>query len=124
MKYFGTKNGEEYGFYLKNFEGAVEVEDSEWESLIKQVSIGNKIFAADENGRPKVVDYILPHEDLMRIIRTKRNALLAGSDWTQLADAALTDEQKEAWRVYRQELRDMPQRSDISEEMIWPTKPQ
>jgi hypothetical protein len=37
-----------------------------------------------------------------------RNFLLTECDWTQNTDNKLTDAQKEAWRVYRQALRDMP----------------
>lgn len=38
-----------------------------------------------------------------------RNFLLMDSDWTQLADCPLTDEQKARWNAYRQKLRDIPQ---------------
>lgn len=38
--------------------------------------------------------------------RKIRNSLLRNSDFTQLPDVPLTDEQKEEWRIYRQELRD------------------
>lgn len=41
------------------------------------------------------------------INKEKRNALLQGCDWTQLPDVALTEQQKAAWAVYRQQLRDM-----------------
>ena len=56
-------------------------------------------------------------------IRIKRNELLAQSDWTQLADAPLTAEQKNAWTVYRQALRDVPSSFATPEEVIWPTTP-
>lgn len=46
-------------------------------------------------------------ERLMIELRTERNARLAASDWTQLPDSPLTDEQKQAWSEYRQALRDM-----------------
>ena len=46
--------------------------------------------------------------------RTTRNKLLADSDWTQMNDSPLTNEQKTAWATYRQELRDM---SDLAS---WP----
>lgn len=45
----------------------------------------------------------------MRALIGRRNALLQASDWTQLADVPLTPEQVEAWRVYRQALRDWPE---------------
>lgn len=41
-------------------------------------------------------------------LRHERNRLLAGSDWTQLADAPLTKAELEAWAAYRKALRDMP----------------
>ena len=44
-------------------------------------------------------------ENAMRKIR---DSLLAASDWTQTLDAPLTDEQRAAWAVYRQALRDAP----------------
>ena len=41
-------------------------------------------------------------------LRSRRNQLLAASDWTQVADVALTVEQDTAWRDYRKALRDLP----------------
>jgi len=46
--------------------------------------------------------------------RTTRNKLLADSDWTQMNDSPLSNEDKSAWATYRQELRDM---SDLAS---WP----
>lgn len=40
------------------------------------------------------------------------------SDWTQLADSPLTVEQKEQWRLYRQQLRDLPDNG-----WAWPVPP-
>jgi hypothetical protein len=56
-------------------------------------------------------------------IRAQRNFLLSQSDWTQLADAPLTAEQKTAWTVYRQALRDVPSSFATPEEVVWPTAP-
>tara|TARA_B100001250_G_scaffold139580_1_gene119528 strand:- start:790 stop:1614 length:825 start_codon:yes stop_codon:yes gene_type:complete len=38
-----------------------------------------------------------------------RNFLLMDSDWTQVADSPLTDDEKAQWVTYRQKLRDLPQ---------------
>ena len=46
--------------------------------------------------------------------RTTRNKLLTDSDWTQMNDSPLSNEDKTAWATYRQELRDM---SDLAS---WP----
>jgi hypothetical protein len=39
---------------------------------------------------------------------TERNKQLTASDWTQMPDSPITDEQKQSWRTYRQALRDFP----------------
>ena len=41
-------------------------------------------------------------------MRNARNLFLKACDWTQLPDATLTDEQRQAWAAYRQALRDAP----------------
>jgi len=46
--------------------------------------------------------------------RTTRNKLLADTDWTQMNDSPLSNENKTAWSTYRQELR------DISDLDAWP----
>ena len=56
-------------------------------------------------------------------VRQKRVGLLFQSDWTQLADAPLTQEQKNAWAAYRQALRDVPSHFNLPEEVVWPTAP-
>jgi hypothetical protein len=45
---------------------------------------------------------------LWSALRAKRNALLGECDWKQVADAPLTAEQREAWKEYRQALRNLP----------------
>ena len=59
-------------------------------------------------------------------VRTKRNKMLTGSDWTQMPDSPLTATQKTAWANYRQELRDLPQNvGEITslEDVVWPIPP-
>jgi len=52
----------------------------------------------------------LPQDETTQCLemRRMRDGLLAASDWTQTLDAPLTDEQRAAWAVYRQALRDAP----------------
>lgn len=56
-------------------------------------------------------------------IRAQRAIYLQESDWTQLADVALSGEKKEEWKMYRQALRDITQYTD-PDHVIWPTKPE
>lgn len=46
--------------------------------------------------------------------RSTRNKLLSESDWTQMNDSPLSNEDKTAWATYRQELR------DVSDLAAWP----
>lgn len=59
-------------------------------------------------------------------IRNKRSHELYLSDWTQMHDAPLTEEEKEEWRLYRQSLRDIPasnQGVTVESLINWPEKP-
>lgn len=53
-------------------------------------------------------------------IRTKRDAKLADSDWTQVAGAPVD---QEAWATYRQELRDITEQEGFPVSINWPAKP-
>ena len=46
--------------------------------------------------------------DQIEAMRHHRDNLLSASDWTQLPDNSLSDEQRAAWATYRQQLRDAP----------------
>jgi hypothetical protein len=57
--------------------------------------------------------------------RETRNKLLADSDWTQMNDSPLSNEDKTAWSTYRQELRDVSDLDawpNLSDE-DWPVQP-
>jgi hypothetical protein len=56
-------------------------------------------------------------------LRARRNALLATSDWTQLQDARLSLEKKQAWVDYRQALRDLPETVTDPMAVVWPLAP-
>lgn len=65
-------------------------------------------------------------ELLLGDVRKIRNAKLTATDWTQVPDAPLSDEQKLAWQEYRQALRDIMDSVDgISsvDDVAWPTQP-
>ena len=51
-------------------------------------------------------------------VRAERDELLAASDTMALADR-ITD----AWRTYRQALRDVPDQSGFPTNITWPVKP-
>jgi hypothetical protein len=57
------------------------------------------------------------------MVRNERDGMLSASDWTQLPGGPLTDEQKEAWDTYRDELRDLPSVYSRVSDVIWPNDP-
>lgn len=56
-------------------------------------------------------------------VLSRRDKELRNSDWTQLADAPLTDTEKAEFASYRQELRDITIRYPNPELVVFPTKP-
>ena len=63
-------------------------------------------------------------ESHKNLIRQERDRRLAECDWTQAADVPLSEEKKEEWRIYRQQLRDFISTiTEVSVEIIWPNKP-
>lgn len=57
------------------------------------------------------------------LLRQHRDYLLASTDWTQLSDNNLTDEQKLLYAEYRQKLRDLPSNIQNYYNIDWPEKP-
>ena len=56
------------------------------------------------------------------MIRQDRNSLLAQTDWMANSDVTMSD----AWKTYRQELRDITEGIDTEEKaknIVWPIKP-
>jgi hypothetical protein len=60
----------------------------------------------------------LPEDQATTNVRAKRNQLLANSDWTQLADSPVD---KDAWAVYREALRNLPEQAGFPYSVTWPT---
>ena len=63
----------------------------------------------------------------MADLRSRRNQLLAASDWTQLSDVALSDQDDTAWEQYRADLRNLTDGLSTADDVAgvtWPTAPQ
>ena len=56
----------------------------------------------------------------MEMIRKHRDNLLTETDWMALGDVTMSD----AWKTYRQLLRDIPASNTVYENVTWPTKPE
>ena len=55
----------------------------------------------------------------MEEIRNYRNVLLTETDWMANSDVTMSD----AWKTYRQLLRDIPASNTVYENVTWPTQP-
>ena len=81
-----------------------EAEEKEWDER----------EAAAEAAKPSVA---------WKIFRRERDAKLAQSDWMSFSDSPTMSD---AWKTYRQELRDLPSKyndTTVQETITWPTEP-
>lgn len=91
------------------------------------VAIDDGAGAFDDDGNQvtldqSVVDAVaaeLVTENSWTNLRTKRNQLIAETDYLALSDVTLTDEMS----TYRQTLRDLPANTSDPANPVWPTKP-
>ena len=72
----------------------------------------------------------LTNAEPMRLLRIERNSRLTACDWTQSRDITLSND--DAWKTYRQALRDLPTSASPSlnsfgsldlTSVTWPTQP-
>ena len=55
----------------------------------------------------------------MRLLREERNRRIAETDWMGNSDVTMSD----AWKTYRQELREITKSATSLDDVTWPTKP-
>jgi hypothetical protein len=56
-------------------------------------------------------------------LKADRDALLKLTDWTQCGDVVISEEQVNAWKIYRQELRDVTKQPGFPNTVVWPAPP-
>lgn len=61
----------------------------------------------------------LVNAEPMRLLRVERNRLLAETDWMASSDLTMSD----AWKKYRQDLRDITKTATSLDDAKFPTKP-
>lgn len=61
----------------------------------------------------------LNNAEPLALLRQKRNAMLAESDWMANSDVTMSD----AWRTYRQSLRDITDSATSLDDVTWPSEP-
>ena len=91
--------------------------------------LGQGIIEGDyQTNEYKIIDgeAIQRTDNILEILRNKRNELLRQSDWTQMSDSPLTDSKKTEWATYRQSLRDLPSNNSSAtsiDDVTFPTEP-
>lgn len=102
---------------------AVIEEPTAEKPIIKYRQINGQIEQYAEAAPVPAVPEQTPEQQEMQV-RAQRNSLLTFCDWTQLADAPLTTEQKQEWAEYRQALRDIPEQTGFPDAVVWPSAPE
>ena len=97
--------GTEVSFYIEE-----TLESLDWQSDISLRPTDEAIQAES--------DRIVAGYPLARL-RRHRNRLLAETDWMANSDVTMSD----AWKTYRQALRDLPANTSDPANPTWPTKP-
>jgi hypothetical protein len=88
--------------------------NEEHEHTIPQYQlIGLTLEEANEQVLEQELDYL----------RKLRNQKLLESDWTQLPNNHLTEDSRQEWFEYRQQLRNITIGREIGQDIIWPDLP-
>ena len=86
-------------------------------------SNGNVPFTPEEETEwdAQEAEYAAGADDRAAVeVRKERDAKLAATDWTQVADAPVD---QAAWATYRQLLRDIPEQAGFPNTIDWPVAP-
>jgi len=105
--------------------------EEEFNNMFKKVvgkdSTNSAILSSDPNdfgvtwSQVEAKKLELEAAEPLRLLRLERDKLLSQSDWRDLP--SYPGSNQEAWRTYRQQLRDMPSTTDPSDP-TWPTAPE
>ena len=106
--------------YIGNWNADGETAEECWENLDLKNWTPEQIAGINRDTFITRVN-ALANEQSLTEIRTKRNTLLAESDWVMLSDVVIPN--IEEWRAYRQALRGLPQTVTDYNNVTYPQKP-
>lgn len=108
-----------YGFFIEAGAFPVQVSERPEGDHTKNISEGSpEEFLPGIWKQTWVVEDASDEEIAFRVerkweaVRSRRNRMLAESDWTQLPDSPLTEDKIAEWASYRQALRDITEQTD------------
>jgi hypothetical protein len=96
----------------------------DYDSLTQYIVRVNNVPEGQDYVEYQIIDITYTDEELIFRALDCRKSLLNQSDWTQLPDVQLTNAQVDAWKVYRQALRDITDQPGYPGTIIWPTIPE
>ena len=119
---------EKGGYQFRLIVDGVQTEDNpnllDWKDVIPVPAYkwenGEVVKRAEEEIEAERAILSLPTADE---VRAQRKKLLAETDWTQVLDAPIDTETREAYRTYRQALRDVPEQEGFPTAVVWPELP-
>ena len=82
--------------------------------------VNPKYLVVDMDTQTVTINEVAKTADWFVKLRDKRNELLEASDWYGVSDLTMSD----AWKTYRQALRDLPANTPDPANPIWPIAPQ
>lgn len=103
------------GTYDKNFSEAQKWALSHFTTFEEDMSkrdLPKRYFVIGDEPKP----YVPTEDEMKQEVRGVRDSYLLSTDFTQLVDAPLSDEEKETYRKYRQYLRDYTNQENWWEE--------
>lgn len=111
-------NGQKYEFGPQ-FDGVGSIPD--WLTTVAPPSEYHSWDVNSQTWTIKSADAARRNNDLATAARSKRNALISESDWTQMPDSPKYNDPD--WMAYRQALRDISSQSGFPEYIEWPEVP-
>lgn len=125
MFYSATSNG----FYDSEIHSelptdAIEITTDVHELLLIGQASG-KVISADSDGKPVLTDPPEPTTDQLELsVRTKRDTLIASTDYLLMPDYPITAEKLTLVKTYRQLLRDITKQTGFPISIDWPSMPE
>lgn len=102
----------------------VKDQTPDYNSLTHRIERITPVPAGQDHVEYRLVEITYTPQELDASAREKRQVRLQKTDWTQLPDTVLTAEQRAAWAVYRQALRDLPAQPGWPANINWPVQPE
>lgn len=99
--------------------GEIEYNDGTPNEIISDLGIYAQAQTDFDNETQRIAAAVEAARDYWEELRTKRNQLLAETDYLALVDSTLSADM----RTYRQALRDLPANTSDIANPVWPTPP-